>query len=76
MIKKTFAITCEYIELIKLLKAAKVCFSGGEAKQMVDDELIILNGATELRKRAKIRPGDVVTVSSQNVEITIEQAEI
>ena len=75
MTKKTFTITGEYIELIKLLKAARICFSGGEAKQMVEEEMVQLNGQTELRKRAKIRVGDVVTIIEKNVTITIEAAE-
>ena len=72
MTQKTFAITGEYIELIKLLKAARVCFSGGEAKQMVEEGLVQLNGVVELRKRAKIRMGDKVTVNEKNIVITIE----
>jgi ribosome-associated protein len=75
MTQKTFAITGEYIELIKLLKAARVCFSGGEAKQIVEEEMVQLNGNIELRKRAKIRVGDVVTVLEKNVTITVEAAE-
>lgn len=75
MTQKTFAITGEYIELIKLLKAAHICFSGGEAKQMVEEEMVQLNGNIELRKRAKIRVGDVVTVIEKNVTITVEAAE-
>lgn len=75
MTQKTFAITGEYIELIKLLKAARICFSGGEAKQMVEEEMVQLNGNIELRKRAKIRVGDVVTVLEKNVTITVEAAE-
>lgn len=75
MTQKTFAITGEYIELIKLLKAARICFSGGEAKQMVEEEMVQLNGNIELRKRAKIRVGDVVTVIEKNVTITVESAE-
>ena len=75
MTQKTFAITGEYIELIKLLKAARICFSGGEAKQMVEEEMVQLNGNVELRKRAKIRVGDVVTVIEKNVTITVETAE-
>ncbi|MBI5540648.1 MAG: RNA-binding S4 domain-containing protein [Bacteroidia bacterium] len=75
MTQKTFAITGDYIELIKLLKAARICFSGGEAKQMVEEEMVQLNGNIELRKRAKIRVGDVVTVNEKNVTITVEAAE-
>lgn len=69
---KTFTITGEYIELIKLLKAAHICYSGGEAKQMVEEGLISLNGTKEFRKRAKIRKGDKVQIKSLDIEIIID----
>ncbi len=50
----------EYIELIKLLKAMQIASSGGEAKAMVEDGLVKVNGKTESRKRAKLRAGDEV----------------
>ena len=52
----------EYIELIKLLKATNICSSGGEAKYVVDDGEVKLNGEIESRKRAKLRVGDKVEV--------------
>ncbi len=51
----TFPIKGEYIELIKLLKAIGIADSGGEAKTMVEEQLVQVNGALELRKRAKLR---------------------
>jgi ribosome-associated protein len=51
----------EFIPLIQLLKIAQVASSGGEAQAMVLGENVCLNGKIELRKRAKIRAGDVVT---------------
>lgn len=72
MKQKTFTITGEYIELIKLLKAAHICYSGGEAKQLVEEGMISLNGIKEFRKRAKIRKGDKVQVTNSEIEITIE----
>ena len=50
----------EYIELIKLLKVTNICGSGGEAKHLVDEGEVKLNGEIESRKRAKIRTGDKV----------------
>jgi len=52
----------EFIPLIQLLKIVQVASSGGEAQAMVLSENVRLNGKTELRKRAKIRAGDVVNV--------------
>ena len=65
----TFPIKGEYIELIKLLKAIGIADSGGEAKTMVDEQLIQVNGVLELRKRAKLRKGDVVTTATHSITI-------
>jgi ribosome-associated protein len=52
----------EYIELIKLLKHLQIAESGGQAKLLVDDGEVTLNGIFEARKRAKLRQGDVVEI--------------
>ena len=59
----------DFIPLIQLLKVTQIAESGGEAQVMVLDEQVRLNGEIELRKRAKIRSGDVV--SFQDVEIIV-----
>ena len=59
----------EYIELIKLLKVMRVSESGGQAKLMVDDGIVYLNGVQESRKRAKLRSGDVVDVLDFKIQI-------
>ena len=60
----------EYIELIKLLKLLHIAESGGHAKIMVEEGEVKLNGEIEFRKRAKLRPGDLVETSGK--QITIE----
>lgn len=64
-----FPIKGDYIELIKLLKAIGLADSGGEAKTMVEEQLVQVNGALELRKRAKLRKGDVVTTATHSITI-------
>lgn len=59
----------EYIELIKLLKIMRVAESGGQAKMMVDDGIVFLNGQLESRKRAKLRTGDLVEVMDFKIKI-------
>ena len=61
----------EFIELIKLLKLLHIAQSGGHAKIMVEDGEVKLNGEVEFRKRAKLRPGDIVKASGN--EILIEE---
>ena len=59
----------EFIELIKLLKLLHFAQSGGHAKIMVDEGEVKLNGEVEYRKRAKLRPGDVVETSGKKISI-------
>lgn len=59
----------EYIELIKLLKTMRISESGGQAKLMVDDGLVKRNGELELRKRAKLRAGDLIEVFEFKIKI-------
>lgn len=59
----------EYIELIKLLKIMRVSDSGGQAKLMVEDGIVFLNGQLESRKRAKLRTGDLVEVLDFKIKI-------
>ena len=59
----------EYIELIKLLKIMRISESGGQAKVMVDEGIVYLNGQQESRKRAKLRSGDLVEVFDYKIRI-------
>lgn len=59
----------EYIELIKLIKLLRIAPSGGQAKLMVEQGMVKLNGQTEYRKRAKLRPGDKVETSDKRIDI-------
>jgi ribosome-associated protein len=69
MQSKIFKLTTDYIELIKLLKLLQLASSGGEAKMLVESGDVKLNDAVELRKRAKIRKGDIVEF--EDLRITI-----
>lgn len=71
MIKKEYKLSegSEYIELIKLLKLLKIAETGGHAKILVENQEVRMNGQIELRKRAKLRKGDVVEIFDYVVEI-------
>ncbi|MEN4044758.1 RNA-binding S4 domain-containing protein [Sulfurimonas sp. NWX367] len=64
-----FELKDEYIELYKLLKVLDLVDSGAQAKMIVADGYVIRNGEVELRKRAKIRAGDMLSVGD---DVTIE----
>lgn len=64
-----FELRGEYIELDKLLKATGLADSGGVARMMITESQVQVDGQTELRKTAKIRAGQRVTVG--DVQITV-----
>ena len=63
MSDSTFPIHTEYIDLLQFLKATGMAVTGGEAKMLVDDGLIQVNGDDESRRRRKLRPGDRVDIA-------------
>ena len=62
MKEQEFKISGEYIELIQLLKAIGLAQTGGHAKMIVDEEMVLRNGELETRKRAKLLAGDRIEV--------------
>ena len=57
---ETITITTEFIKLQDLLKFANLVSTGGEAKQLILDEQVTVNGEVCTMRGRKIRPGDVV----------------
>lgn len=66
---QTFNLNAETIELVKLLKLLGIAESGGQAKRLVDDGEVLLNGNPEFRKRAKLKAGDVIEVMGERLLI-------
>ena len=59
----------EYIELYKLIKLLDLVDSGADAKMIVAEGHVIRNGEQELRKRAKIRKGDLLVIGDVTIEV-------
>jgi len=53
-------LTTSPVELYKILKFEGIASSGAEAKMLIDQGLVTVNGETETRKRRKIVAGDEV----------------
>ena len=68
MSDSTFPIHTEYIDLLQFLKATGIAVTGGEAKMLVDDGFIQVNGEDESRRRRKLRPGDRVDIALDPAE--------
>lgn len=73
MQKVSFDLNGEFVELNQLLKLVGLCDSGGAGKQIVASGVVKVDGKQELRKTAKIRAGQKVTVAA-DVQITVVAA--
>lgn len=62
-------ITTEFIKLDALLKFASMVNSGGEAKMIIQDGQILVNGEVCTMRGKKIRSGDRVTFGDKEVVI-------
>jgi ribosome-associated protein len=65
----TFDLAGEFVELNQLLKLSGLCDSGGAGKNLVASGVVKVDGKKELRKTAKIRRGQVVSLG--DVRITV-----
>ena len=65
-------INTEFIKLDSALKFANMAESGGEAKTMVQDGYVSVNGEVCTQRGRKPRDGDTVTVAGQSFRIRHE----
>jgi ribosome-associated protein len=71
----TFPLRSEFITLDSLIKACGLANSGGQAKAMVADGLVQVDGQEELRKTAKIRAGQVVSMPGARIRVEADVAD-
>ena len=64
------AIHTEFIKLQDALKYANVVYSGGEAKQLILDEQVKVNGEICTMRGKKLYPGDTLTYMGITYRIT------
>ena len=57
------------IELCQFLKFGGLTGTGGEAKQVISQGLVLLNGTVETQKRKKLLAGDRVTYDGQTLVV-------
>ncbi len=62
------------IELYKILKFENLVNSGGEAKYVISEGHVLVNGKVETRKRKKIHSGDVVEFGEEKIRIQVKRA--
>lgn len=68
---KEIEITKEPVELYKILKFEGIVSSGGEAKAVIDDGQVLVNGEVETRKRKKIVSGDTIEFMNAKFKIVL-----
>lgn len=64
-----FDLTAEFVELNQLMKLVGLVDSGGAGKNMVASGAVSVDGKQELRKTAKIRSGQTVTVGDVQIRV-------
>ncbi len=69
---RDFEITVEPIELYKILKFENMVNSGGEAKYVISQGQVVVNGEVETRKRKKIFSGDIIEFKEEKIRIKVK----
>lgn len=69
---REFEIKEEPIELYKILKFENIVNSGGEAKFVISEGRVMVNGEIETRKRKKILSGDIVEYKAEKIRIKVK----
>lgn len=59
----------EYIKLGQALKLAGLVDSGAEAKEVILEELVSVNGETDTRRGRKLFKGDVFSYRNEEIRI-------
>lgn len=66
---KEIKIETEFIKLEQLMKFASMVQTGGEAKMLIMQELVLVNGEICTMRGKKIRPGDEVEFDGETYKV-------
>ena len=69
---KIIDISKEPVELYKVLKFEGMVASGGEAKLVIAEGHVLVNGKVETRKRRKIVSGDIIAFGQEVIRIRLK----
>ena len=65
----TIKLKDDYIKLGQALKAAGLAGSGVDAKFMIQEGLVKVNGETEYQRGKKLYDKDLVTCNGENIQV-------
>lgn len=60
------------ITLAQFLKWAGVALTGGQAKELIHEGMVSLNGAVCLTAGQKLQPGDIIGIDDQEFKLVLE----
>ncbi|MGW0522942.1 RNA-binding S4 domain-containing protein [Crossiella sp. NPDC003009] len=66
---RTVEISDDMIRLGQFLKLAGLAEDGGQAKSLIEEEEVTVNGRVETRRGAQLRGGDVVAVGEEKARV-------
>lgn len=66
---ETIKLREEYIKLGQALKAASLVSSGVDAKMVIQDGLVNVNGHVEYQRGKKLYDGDIVDYNGEQIKI-------
>ena len=69
-VSRPLEISTEYIKLQDALKLANLVGSGGEAKVLIQEGQVTVNGEICTMRGKKLRPGDSFTFQGQTILVT------
>jgi len=72
--ERLITINSPFIELDKLLKREDLASSGGEARYLISEGLVTVNGLVETRKRKKLYLNDIVVFNGTQLRIIATSA--
>ncbi|AGF71234.1 RNA-binding S4 domain-containing protein [Corynebacterium halotolerans] len=69
------AISGETIKLGQFIKLANLTATGGEAKELIADGQVTVNGEVDTRRGRTLRPGDVVCIEDACARVAADPGE-
>ena len=66
-------LTQDAVPLYKVLKFEGLANSGSDAKLLIDEGQVTVNGEVETQRRKKIRDGDVIQLGDEILQVTLGQ---
>lgn len=68
---ESISIRPPFIKLDQLLKFAGLIGTGGEAKEVVAEGLVKVNGEVVTQRGKKVYPGDILSFGGREYEVTL-----